>query len=118
MLAHLCTSDHDPLCCRIRHRGNSHNLGCRFAQSQGLFASITQGREARCTCTLKPAYEEKGIDTPAHLTCQADNCSREMKNQYTLLFGVLLVHTDTVRSFTCSFLRKGHTHEDIGFGVE
>jgi hypothetical protein len=61
--------------------------------------------------------DERGISTPEHICIQADNCAREMKNQYTLFYGILLCHCDIVKSVTFSYLRKGHTHEDIGLQI-
>lgn len=61
------------------------------------------------SCRLQGA----GCRWPAHLSVQADNCSREMRNQWTLLFGVLLVLLDVFQSVTFNFLQVGHTHEDI-----
>jgi hypothetical protein len=57
---------------------------------------------------------EKDVPPPDHITVQADNCSREMKNQFTILFGIFLILIGTVISITFNYLRKGHTHEDIG----
>jgi hypothetical protein len=56
-----------------------------------------------------------GAQFPQNLFVQADNCAREMKNQYVLRFGVaLLLLCNAMTSITFNFLRVGHTHEDIG----
>lgn len=58
-----------------------------------------------------------GAPRPRNVFVQADNCPREMRNQYTLLWGVaLLLLSPALTSVTYNFLRKGHTHEDIGRG--
>lgn len=60
---------------------------------------------------------ESGSDMPKHVFVQADNCAREMRNQFTLVLGAaLLLMLDPVSSITFNFLRVGHTHEDIGLG--
>ena len=38
------------------------------------------------------AADTKGIEPPRHVFIQADNCAREMNNQWTLLFGVFNPH--------------------------
>ena len=58
---------------------------------------------------------DKGKLAP-HINVQADNCAREMRNQTTLKFGIALRLLDIVETCTFNYLRKGHTHEDIGSG--
>ena len=58
---------------------------------------------------------DAGRALPKHIYIQADNCPREMKNQFTLLFGTsLLLIADPLESITFNYLQVGHTHEDIG----
>ena len=59
--------------------------------------------------------DDRQCEFPQNLFIQADNCVREMKNQYVLKFGIaLLLLCDHIVSMTWNFLRVGHTHEDIG----
>jgi hypothetical protein len=70
-----------------------------------------------CTDAISYMFEaadREGVDPPRHIFVQADNCAREMKNQFTLLWGVFLIYFGIVDSITFSYLRVGHTHEDIG----
>ena len=59
--------------------------------------------------------ESNNVEFPKNIFIQADNCPREMRNQFTLLWGIsLLLLCPFINSITFNFLRKGHTHEDIG----
>ena len=58
--------------------------------------------------------ESTGKAWPEHVSCQADNCWREMRNQYTLFHAILLVLLGVVSTFTFNYLVVGHTHEDVG----
>ena len=57
---------------------------------------------------------------PAGLQVQQDNCFREGKNQYVLAYLLLLVILAVLRHTLASYLRTGHSHEDIDqvFGAE
>ena len=56
-----------------------------------------------------------GVAFPRNIFVQADNCPREMRNQFTLLWGIaMLLLCPSITSITFNFLRKGHTHGDIG----
>ena len=50
---------------------------------------------------------------PQHLHVQADNTSREMRNQFMFQWGALLVATGKFRSVSFAFLPVGHTHIDV-----
>ena len=66
------------------------------------------------TDVLKYCQSNK-VEFPQNIFVQADNCPREMRNQFTLLWGIsLLLLCPFINSITFNFLRKGHTHEDIG----
>jgi len=57
-----------------------------------------------------------GVDvSQCHLHIQLDNTSSTNKNNYVLQFIALLCAVGLVKTFTASFLRVGHTHEDIFF---
>ena len=56
---------------------------------------------------------KKGRALPSHLYIQADNTSREMRNQYCLLWGATLLAKRTFRSVSFGFLPVGHTHIDV-----
>lgn len=74
-----------------------------------------------CTDAISYMFEaadKKGVDPPRHIFVQADNCAREMKNQWTLLWGVFLIFHGVIDSITFSYLRVGHTHEDIGSSLD
>jgi hypothetical protein len=59
--------------------------------------------------------DEHKCHFPKNIFIQADNCSREMKNQTTLKYGIaLLLLFPNLISFTWNYLRVGHTHEDMG----
>lgn len=59
--------------------------------------------------------DEHQCQFPRNLFIQADNCVREMKNQFVLKFGIsVLLLCDHITSLTWNYLRVGHTHEDIG----
>ena len=61
---------------------------------------------------------DRGAPFPKNLFIQADNCPREMRNQFTLLWGVaMMLMVPHINSITYNFLRKGHTHEDIGTAI-
>ncbi|CAK9027598.1 Uncharacterized protein SCF082_LOCUS17996 [Durusdinium trenchii] len=50
---------------------------------------------------------------PPGVNIQTDNTYREGKNQWTLSFGALTVALGVWRHYTASYLRVGHSHEDI-----
>ena len=58
--------------------------------------------------------QKLGRQLPAHLHVQADNTSREMRNQNLAQWGALLVARGLFRSVTYGFLPVGHTHNDVG----
>ncbi len=47
------------------------------------------------------------------LDIQADNCSKELKNNACLRLFSLLISTHTIQQATLSFLQSGHSHEDV-----
>ena len=49
----------------------------------------------------------------AEVIIQADNCSRECKNNTLCRFGAMLVGTRRLRRYEQRFLITGHSHEDI-----
>ncbi len=58
---------------------------------------------------------ETDSEFPKNIFIQADNCPREMKNQFSLLWGgAILLLSPRILTITFNFLRVGHTHEDIG----
>ena len=59
--------------------------------------------------------QDKRVEFPKNIFVQADNCPRELRNQFTLLWAVaMLLLCPALHSIAFNFLRKGHTHEDIG----
>ncbi len=71
--------------------------------------------------TLEKIYEKSiasGSGFPTHLWIQCDNTAAENKNQLVLRFVSMLVDKRVFRSATMSFMRVGHTHEDIGDASE
>lgn len=48
-----------------------------------------------------------------HVDCQGDNAAKELKNVTSLRYGAVLVALHAIKSFRCSFLSSGHSHEDI-----
>ena len=55
-----------------------------------------------------------GVDwRQVNLRLQADNCSKEVRNQTAVRLCAVLVSLHRVQSCTLSFLQSGHTHEDI-----
>ena len=56
---------------------------------------------------------------PSHLWLQCDNCVGENKNQHWARLLATLVDRGIFRSTVASFMRPGHTHEDIDalFGI-
>jgi hypothetical protein len=61
---------------------------------------------------------QQGRPMPAHLSILADNCSREMKNQFTLLWGCWRIAVGHFRSVTYNYLVRGHSHSGIGQSTE
>ena len=58
--------------------------------------------------------KQKGIPlSQSHLVLQHDNTCREFKNHSGLRFCASQVSSKNLMGVTCSFLRTGHTHEDI-----
>lgn len=51
---------------------------------------------------------------PAHVNIRGDNCSRELKNQYSLLWGIWLVGLGCFTSITFNYQVRGHSHSGIG----
>jgi hypothetical protein len=72
---------------------------------------------ARAIDDIHVSCLKRGMPMPKHLNVLADNCSREMKNQYTLMFGCWLVATGAFASVTFNYLVKGHSHSGIGAQV-
>ena len=57
---------------------------------------------------------DQGCDlTSASITCQADNTAREVKNGMVMRWAASLVSDHRVGELTLSFLRSGHSHEDV-----
>ena len=57
---------------------------------------------------------EQGVDLSAcKVTLQADNTSREVKNGILMRFVAALVSDQIISAGRLSFLRSGHSHEDI-----
>jgi hypothetical protein len=69
---------------------------------------------ARAIDDIHASCCKRGMPMPKHLNVLADNCSREMKNQYTLIFGCWLVAIGAFASVTFNYLVKGHSHSGIG----
>ena len=68
------------------------------------------------THTLDIAVEHlqrRGRKLPTHLHVQADNTSREMRNQITAKWGAVLVAKGLFRSVTFGYLPVGHTRNDV-----
>lgn len=55
--------------------------------------------------------ERGGLPLGLHL--QQDNCFREGKNKFVLLFMLIMVVSGSFRWASCGYLRTGHSHEDI-----
>lgn len=65
-------------------------------------------------CHTLSVLKDQGCDVcSASLTVQADNTVREVKNGMLLRWGASLVSDHRVRDITFSFLRSGHSHEDV-----
>ncbi len=104
-----------------------------------LVCQLRKRRQTLTQCKREFIFDcRSGVDAPLHVCVEADNCAREMKNQWTLLWGVALVNLGVLDlmpvvwvgrpqrsgsvqprqlakdSITFNYLRKGHTHEDIG----
>ena len=58
--------------------------------------------------------EQSGGPKPTHLWVQCDNAASENKNQLLIRFLGTLIDKSIFRSCVISFMRVGHTHEDIG----
>ncbi|CAJ1426268.1 unnamed protein product, partial [Effrenium voratum] len=52
-------------------------------------------------------------ELPAHLWLQSDNTTAQSKNSSSHLYCALLVGRRQMSTVTCSYLTKGHTHEDV-----
>ena len=52
-------------------------------------------------------------ELPAHLWLQSDNTTAQSKNSSSHLCCALLVGRRQMSTVTCSYLTKGHTHEDV-----
>ena len=48
------------------------------------------------------------------LWLQADNCPREVRNQFTAKWAISMVQAGYFTNISQNFLEKGHTHEDVG----
>ena len=76
-------------------------------------------KDSNTTCeviskTLHPLGEEPGVDLASvRITCQADNTCRETKNNIVARYMASLVSDRVVSEATMSFLRSGHSHEDV-----
>lgn len=64
-----------------------------------------------CALTL---LEKRGLNlAAADVFLQHDNTCREFKNNNGLRWGCSQVSCKNIKTLTCSYLRTGHTHEDI-----
>ena len=62
---------------------------------------------------LQDVRNRRGNILPPKLRIQADNCSREKKNQYMFALCAALAAFKYFAEVQLSFLIVGHTHEDI-----
>ena len=58
--------------------------------------------------------EKNNEPIPMHLWVQVDNTAAENKNQLVVRYLGALIDKSVFRSAVLSFMRVGHTHEDIG----
>ncbi|XP_076106142.1 uncharacterized protein LOC143074678 [Mytilus galloprovincialis] len=67
-------------------------------------------------CLLKVLHHVKEINDnalPPVLYLQADNCGKDNKNHFVLMFLAALVKAEVFKKIKLSFLMVGHTHEDV-----
>lgn len=57
--------------------------------------------------------ERRGVRMPRKLVILGDNCVRELKNQFNLLYAASLTAHRKMRCSAIMFLRKSHTHDRI-----
>ncbi len=77
-------------------------------------ANVTVDILARTIESIFERCERLGEHKPTNLWVQVDNTSAENKNQILLKYLAALIFKGTFRAGVMSFLRVGHTHEDIG----
>lgn len=76
--------------------------------------SSNSSRTAEILCHGMTLLHQKGLDMSAvFLRLQADNCSKELKNNGCLRLCAMWVALHRINGAEISFLSSGHSHEDI-----
>ena len=83
--------------------------------AKSLFETLLRGK-SRCIDILFLVAKNRPIDLillPRNLYLQLNNCAKDNKNQFIMVFISMLTLYGVFKKIKVGFLLVGHTHEDI-----
>eukprot|EP00435_Cladocopium_sp_Y103_P036678 s460_g9.t1 len=90
-----------------------HGFGLTFYISQEDMPKNSETSVEATSRVLNDVYRESSRKLPSTLHIQHDGTPREAKNQYYSRYLIALVILGVFRQTCISFLRPGHSHEDL-----
>lgn len=90
-----------------------HGFGLTFFVSQECMPKNSETSVEATSRVLNDVYRESSCKLPLTLHVQHDGTPREAKNQYYCRYLISLVVLRVFRQTCISFLRPGHSHEDL-----